>query len=180
MVKRKSEEQNVISASQHISESTNAMEHADTPARRYADTTDLDMLWKNIIGLIESNPTKTLLMQSESYLISLSEDVVEIGVSKDMFLPRLEHDTKKKEMILNSAKQASGKEPKIIKYRFLPRKLEQNSFESTPAVKTNDSEDGNFSSEAKISYKSKIEESSFQSDDLTGAIKNLLGAKEID
>ena len=62
----------------------------------------------------------------------------------------------------------------------MPRKLEQNSFESTPAVKTNDSEDGNFSSEAKISYKSKIEESSFQSDDLTGAIKNLLGAKEID
>ena len=76
-----------------------------------------------------------------------------------MFLPRLEKDDKKKEVILRAAKLASSLEPKIIKFRVLPRQKEQEE------VTSNEPQAANHNSSS--------------DNDFTSAIKDLLGAKEI-
>ncbi|MBI3591759.1 MAG: DNA polymerase III subunit gamma/tau [Candidatus Melainabacteria bacterium] len=156
----------------------------NTPA-----STDLDTMWKKIISLIESNPTKTLLLQSESYLLSFSNDLLEIGLSKDMFLPRLGQDTKKQEMILKAAKLAGGMGPQVIKFRFLPKPVIKKEIE----IKSSDNlmPDGNgyndnvhkvlnHNSNQVISNKEKKVTPSADEDEFTKTVKDLLGAKEID
>lgn len=122
---------------------------------------DHDILWTKIINLIDSTPTKTLLLQSGSYLLSLTNEIIEIGLTKDIFLPRLEKDQKKKDMIIKAAKLTSGTEPKTIKYRVLPKPQE---------LKTNT-----------IASRTIIEDTSKkEGDNFTIAIEDLLGAKKLD
>lgn len=128
------------------------------PIQQFTNNNDQDATWTRIVSHVESNPTKTLLNQSGCYLLSLSEKAIEIGLSKDMFLPRLEKDTKKKEMILHATKIACGFEPEVIKFKFLPRQSEM--------IKT-----PNFSEH---------HEQPSNDDDFTKAIKDLLGAKQIE
>ena len=136
-----------------------------------APISDLDLLWPKIVSLIESNPTKTLLSQSESYLLSVNSSLVEIGLSKDIFLPRLEKDEKKKEMILSAVKTATGIEPGSIKFRFLPRAINK-SIEITSSPEIN-------VQSPVLEYKKKSSESK-ETDDFTKAVEDLLGARQID
>ena len=129
---------------------------------------DIDALWNKIISLIDSNPTRTLLMQSESYLININNDLLEIGLSKDMFLPRLEKDTKKKEMILKAAVLASSFTPQVIRFRVLPRTNGHKQCD----IERNESPTISHQSPA-TSHEPANE------DDFTRAVKDLLGAKEI-
>lgn len=136
---------------------------------------ELDSLWPKIVSFIESHPTKTLLNQSECYLLSINSDLLEIGLSKDMFLPRLEKDEKKKEMVLEAAKLATGIESKAIKFRSLPRpkqKVETKEFKSEE--NTPDSISEVSSNQGQPVHASKA------TDDFTRAIEDLLGAKQID
>lgn len=138
------------------------------------EQSNLDTLWKKIVSLIESNPTKTLLNQSESYLLSLTNDLLEVGLSKDMFLPRLQNDTKKKDMLLKATKLASGKEPKTIRFHVLPRTLE-------PSLASGNSEDEKFEiEETSQKPKAKSHKLSVEDDEFSRTIKDLLGAKEVD
>lgn len=122
---------------------------------------DLDVLWQQIVTLIESNPTKTLLTQSESYLLQLTEELVEIGLAKDMFLPRLEQDIKKKEMILKAVKLASGLDTKLIKFKVVPKQMK--------------------SEQQMTSHRSQATSYEPRStDDFTNAVGELLGAKQIE
>ena len=127
---------------------------------------DLDSLWVKIVSLIDSNPTKTLLTQSESYLLTLTNDLIEVALSKDIFLPRLEKDVKKKEMILKAVKLASNIEPQTLKFRILSRETSKvhKSVISEIEKAPNDIE--------KIPLRS-------NDDDFTKTVKDLLGAKEI-
>ena len=128
---------------------------------------NLDTLWYSIVSLIESNPTKTLLTQSESYLLQLTEELVEVGLSKDMFLPRLDQDTKKKEMILKAVKLASGLNTKLIKFKVVPRQAK--------------SESRITSHESQVtSHKPQAISQPRSSDDFTNAVSELLGAKQIE
>ena len=148
-----------------------------------AVVSDLDVLWQRIVSLIESNPTKTLLMQSESYLLNLNENLLEVGLSKDMFLPRLEKDDKKKEMILKAAKLASGIEPKVIRFRLLPRPTVK---KEVIASKEEDVLNGgietpvNGSQIQSVSVKERKVMHVVDEDEFSRVVKDLLGAKEID
>lgn len=122
---------------------------------------DLDILWQQIVALIESNPTKTLLTQSESYLLQLTEELVEIGLAKDMFLPRLEQDAKKKEMILKAVKLASGLDTKLIKFKVVPKQMK-----SRQQITSHGSPVTNYEPRS--------------ADDFTNAVGELLGAKQIE
>ena len=125
---------------------------------------NLDSTWNKVVNLISSNPTKTLLTQSGSYLTVLSEDLIEISLSKDMFLPRLEKDEKKKEMILKAVKEVSGFEPRTIRFKVLPREeVKKQESTSSPTLQPSGS----------------TAAGSGNDDDFTRAIKDLLGAKEI-
>ncbi len=137
------------------------------------DNSDLDSLWKNIVSLVESNPTKTLLTQSESYLLQLTEELVEVGLSKDMFLPRLDQDTKKKEMILKAVKLASGLNAKLIKFKVVPRqtKFEQQVISNELPVTNHEL--------LATSHNPQAINKPHSSDDFTNAVSELLGAKEI-
>lgn len=147
---------------------------ADVPTSHINDTADLDTLWKKIVNLVESNPTKTLLNQSGSYLLSLTNDLLEVGLSKDMFLPRLQNDTKKKDMLLKAAKLASGKEPKTIRFHVLPRTLEL-------SLVSSNSEDEKFEiEETSQKSKAKSQKPVIEDDEFARTIKDLLGAKEVD
>lgn len=143
----------------------------DAPRNDTGAPSDLDFMWKNIVALIESNPTKTLLMQSGSYLLNLTDEIIEVGLSKDMFLPRLEQDTKKKEVILKAVKLASSKEPKTFRFRVMPREnpiqFKVESALNTPVQEQN------------IEIK-KTPVKSHNDNEFTTAIKDLLGAKRID
>lgn len=136
---------------------------------------ELDSLWPKIVGFIESNPTKTLLNQSESYLLSINDELLEVGLSKDIFLPRLEKDEKKKEMILEATKIATGISTKSIKFRFLPRPKQK--VETKEQV-------SDISPSIEEQPQSPITKSKTRSnepaDDFTRAIEDLLGAKPID
>ena len=143
-------------------------ESPSTPSiNKDSNPLDLDVLWQQIISLIESNPTKTLLTQSESYLLQLTNDLLEVGLSKDMFLPRLEQDIKKKEMILKAVKSASGLTTKLIKFKVVPR---QTKYESR--VTSHESQ--------VISHKPQAINQPRSTDDFTNAVSELLGAKQID
>lgn len=134
---------------------------------------ELDSLWPKIVSFIESHPTKTLLNQSECYLLSINSDLLEIGLSKDMFLPRLEKDEKKKEMVLEAAKLATGIESKAIKFRSLPRPKQQKAEVKELEVDTS------LQVEEKI-QQAQPAHASKATDDFTRAIEDLLGAKQID
>ena len=153
-------------------------------------TTELDTLWRNIVGLIESNPTKTLLNQSESYLLNLSAQVIEIGLSKDMFLPRLEKDQKKQEMILKATKAASGIEPKAIRFKVQPNQRSgtksQKSEVSTTEQPTTQQQHNTAEppahtvGEARSLRERQSNSVTEPQDDFTRAIGDLLGAKQIE
>ncbi len=138
------------------------------------DSSELDVLWSGAVSIIESNPTKTLLIQSDSYLLQLQGDIVEIGLSKDTFLPRLEQDIKKKEMILKALQTISGLNPKTIKFKVVPRIKKSESLSVNQESETN--------SESKVipqqTYKSSV--TSRSSDDFTNAMNELLGAKQVE
>ncbi|OGI09102.1 MAG: DNA polymerase III, subunit gamma and tau [Candidatus Melainabacteria bacterium RIFCSPLOWO2_02_FULL_35_15] len=122
---------------------------------------DLDVLWQQIVTLIESNPTKTLLTQSESYLLQLTEELVEVGLSKDMFLPRLDQDAKKKEMILKAVKLASGLDTKLIKFKVVPKQIKSRQQITSHRSQTTNHEPRS-------------------TDDFTNAVSELLGARQIE
>lgn len=124
---------------------------------------DFSDIWNRIISLINSNPTKTLLSQSGGYLINLGDDLIEIGLSKDMFLPKLQKDERKKEMILQAVKLATGSEPKEIRFRLAPRE-QKNEIAIT---KPSESLKNQTSKEA-------------SEDEVSKAVKDLLGARQID
>ena len=137
---------------------------------------NLDTMWNKIVSLIDSNPTKTLLSQSGSYLLSLTNGTLEIGLAKDMFLPRLEKDEKKKEVILHAAKLASGIEPKIIKFRLLPREQKPTSIDNEEQSIKHETQNMRFETNVSgQSERGERGESAFST-----AIKDLLGAKELD
>ena len=132
--------------------------------------TDLDTLWPKIVSEIESNPTKTLLNQSESYLLGLNEELLEIGLSKDIFLSKLEKDEKKKESILEAVKICTKIESKAIKFRFLPRvKPKVEIIEQIEDI-----------TEVSAYSASQPSASHEPTDDFTKAVEDLLGAKQID
>ncbi len=146
---------------------------------------DLDLLWNKIISLIDSNPTKTLLMQSDSYLLSLAENVMEVALSKDMFLPRLEKDAKKKEMILKAAKLASNIAPGTLKFKVLPRETVKSKTKEIvniirPGLDDVEIEIPVVASVNMAEIKDKKPMRSNNDDEFTRTIKDLLGAKEID
>ena len=131
---------------------------------------DLDSMWLKIISLVESNPTKTLLHQSGSYLISLTDSILEVGIEKDMFLPRLKNDAKKQEMILKATKLASSINAKEIRFKVLPKPQKE-------PVESDSSEE---TLETKIT-KSEIKlQAAPPGDEFAMAIKDLLGAREIE
>lgn len=121
---------------------------------------NLDIMWDKIVQQIESNPTRALLSQSDSYLVDLTEEIIEIGLSKDIFLPRLKDDAKKREMILHAVTMVTGKKPKNIKFKLLPR------FKKPEVQTRKDLEEG-------------IKDIQLDDDEVTKAVKDLLGAKEI-
>ena len=122
---------------------------------------DLDVLWQQIVTLIESNPTKTLLTQSESYLLQLTEELVEVGLSKDMFLPRLDQDAKKKEMILKAVKLTSRLDTKLIKFKVVPKQIKSRQQITSHRSQTTNHEPRS-------------------TDDFTNAVSELLGARQIE
>ena len=134
------------------------------------ESASLDTLWKQIVGLIESNPTKTLLNQSESYLINLTDEIVEIGLSKDMFLPRLDQDTKKKEMILKAVESATSFHPAVVRFKVLAR---QKTEETEKPVFQNEPT----SPRAKDSHSPQKSEPT--TDEFSNAVSELLGAKPV-
>ena len=123
----------------------------------------LDSTWNKITSLINSNPTKTLLSQSGCYLLNLRDDLIEIGLSKDMFLLKLQKDERKKEMILQAVKLATGKELKEIRFKLQPRENEKakSQTENTPVL---------------IAQSSVLN----KEDEVSKAVKDLLGARQID
>lgn len=137
-------------------------------------SSELDVLWSGAVSIIESNPTKTLLTQSESYLLQLNGDVVEVGLSKDTFLPRLEQDTKKKEMILKALQTISGLSPKTIKFKVVPRVKKSESLSVNQMVEI----DSESKTTPQQTYKSSVTPRS--SDDFTNAMNDLLGAKQVE
>ncbi len=139
---------------------------------------DLNSLWTQIVSLIESNPTKTLLNQSESYVISLSKDLLELGIAKDTFLQRLEKDSKKKEMILQATKTVSGIEPANIRFRILARAKEPNEVEGNITQASLQQKDPPSLNLVTSNISQKNNDPS--DNDFTKAIKDLLGAKKID
>ena len=146
---------------------------------------DLDLLWSKIVALIDSNPTKTLLMQSDSYLLGLAENVMEVALSKDMFLPRLEKDTKKKEMILKATKLASNIAPQVLKFKILPREtIKPKTEEAVNRVVSDlegvETEIPVVASVGISEIKNKKIIQSNNDDEFTRTVKDLLGAKEID
>jgi DNA polymerase-3 subunit gamma/tau len=142
---------------------------------------DLDTLWPKIVNEIESNPTKTLLNQSDSYLLGLNEELLEIGLSKDMFLSKLEKDEKKKESILEAVKLCTKIESKIIKFRFLPRvKPVVEQAISSEQLIVNSELNLDTSDIVKKSDPRPTIHKSLATDDFTKAIEDLLGAKQID
>ncbi len=143
------------------------------------DNADLDEVWQRTIGLIESNPTKTLLRQSESYLLQLTSELIEIGLSKDMFLPRLDQDAKKKEMILQAVELASGLSPKTIKFKVLLKQIKQDSKlsetnASDSLILPSVEQDKSGSAQSSALNKAR------SSDDFTNAMSELLGAKQVE
>ncbi len=126
----------------------------------------LDSLWNKIVNLVESNPTKTLLTQSESHLISVDNDFLEIGISKNMFLPRLKDDTKRKEIILKAAKSATGRDFKLIKFAVVPGKKSV-----IPPASNSD--------ESVIPASKILNNTPESTDELSKTLTDLLGAKEI-
>ena len=158
---RHCEEQSDEVISQMLHKESNKIALSPLPAGPCNDNTNLDTLWTQIVSLIESNPTKTLLTQSESYLLQLTEELVEVGLSKDMFLPRLDQDVKKKEMILKAVKAASDLDPKLIKFKVLPRQIKYEQRATSNEQRT-------------------MNHSPRSSDDFTNAVSELLGAKQIE
>lgn len=135
----------------------------------------LDTIWGKIVSNIDSSPTKALLSQSDSYLTSLSDETVEIGLSKSMFLPRLKDDTKKKEIILRAVAHVTGKTPTQIKFKVAPKekKVKVQTKQEAPIVQEQNSTHVE-------PVNQNISVSPTPSDDeLSGALKELLGAKEI-
>ncbi len=139
-----------------LTKQSDAVKYSSEPSCN--DNSDLDTLWQRAVSLIESNPTKTLLRQSESYLLQLKDDFVEVGLSKDMFLPRLDQDSKKKEMILKALESVSGLSPQLIRFKVAPRKANTVLF-------VEDSKKGH---------------TPRSSDDFTNAMTELFGAKQVD
>ena len=142
------------------------------------DNVDQDSLWQKIVSLIESNPTKTLLMQSESYFLNILNNVLEVGVSKDMFLPRLENDARRKEMILKAAKLATGQEINNIKFKVIPR---QKTI-TDPGISNIQEVQNDINQSLAMTKpvtKQKKEQASEQ-DDFSKTVGELLGAKQID
>ena len=166
-------EKNIITAEIPKSETCYTPQTTQT----HSLNTDLDSIWKQIIGLIESNPTKTLLNQSGSYVISLTEDLIEIGITKDTFLPRLEKDAKKKEMIIQAIKAACNKEPKDIRFRVMPRQKEELTIQTNDTLTDSEIQ---FNPPPHPNPIIKEQSSSLDDDDFTRAVKDLLGAKKAD
>lgn len=148
---------------------------------------DYEGTWKKIVGMISSNPTKTLLLQMDSYLIGVSEDLLEIGVQKDMFLPRLKDDQKKIELILNAVKIVTGISPKDIRYTLKKRenKLEDKSIQVNLDIENKyENVDDSLDpipvsppiSSDEIPKTSVYEDND---DDLAKAVKTLLGGRKI-
>ena len=137
---------------------------------------DLDVLWNKILTLIESNPTRTLLTQSGGYLITLTNEILEIGLSKDIFLPRLEKDIKKKEMILKATKLACGFEPKIIRFKIVLKEKGHESLMIQSELPNSESLFANYKPQT-TNNQSNINE---EDDEFSRTVKNLLGAKEIE
>lgn len=127
----------------------------------------LDAIWSRMLDSINSIPTKTLLMQSGGHLLLLKDDFIEIGLVKDMFLPRLKNDNKKRDIIIKAAQEATGLNPKEVRYRVV---------QSLSNAKNNSSLESNIIQEANNTKQSK---SSENDDDLSKAVKDLLGAKEL-
>ena len=131
---------------------------------------DLDNIWNKVLGFINSNPTKTLLIQSGCYLLILEDDFAEIGISKDMFLPRLKNDVKKKEMILNAIKLATEKTPKELRFRFQPKVIKESSMINQELT----------IKETEVVLKKEFQDQSPDDSELSRAIVDLLGAKPVD
>lgn len=135
----------------------------------------LDSLWNKIVNLVESNPTKTLLTQSESHLISVDNDLIEVGISKDMFLPRLKDDTKRKEIILKAAKSATGRDFKFIRFAVVPGKKSV----ILPSVTQENGQTALHSGESIIPVSKILNSAPESTDELSKTLTDLLGAKEI-
>ena len=176
-VKHEKEQKNVTLNNNEESHNVNAgVLHSDSES-------ELDVLWQRAVSLIESNPTKTLLRQSESYLLQLSDDIVEVGLSKDTFLPRLDQDVKKKEMILKALELASGTIPKAIRFKVVPRKtkpilavINDEQLEGNPELQME-------SNGLPQTASQKLQASGYKSgssDDFTNAMTELLGAKQVE
>lgn len=133
---------------------------------------DLDATWKKLLSYIHSNPTKTLLTQSGGYLLGIHKDCLEIGLVKDMFLPRLEKDEKKKEMILQAAKLATGKELKKLRFRLEPRSAVSPNSDALIKMPRN--------KQTTIDNKNLQSDIVEENDEASKAIRDLLGAKKID
>ena len=146
---------------------------------------NLDLVWSKIISFIDSNPTKTLLNQSDCYLLSLTADLIEVGVSKDMFLPRLEKDEKKKEMLLKAAKLASGFSPASIRFKLKPRQLVKNEIETTGnGLEGNSDKHSELQPSVSQPAKTNLQENKVKNDpnedEFSRTVKDLLGAKQIE
>ncbi|MBI1858478.1 MAG: DNA polymerase III subunit gamma/tau [Candidatus Melainabacteria bacterium] len=129
--------------------------------------------WEQILNLINSNPTRTLLMQSGGHLLALNGDCIEIGLTKDMFLPRLKSDKKKAEIILQAVKDATELEPRDIKYRVVenaPKNMVQEQLPRPSTIQEGTKDN--------VLVKPVLKTSS-EDDALSGAIKDLFGAKEL-
>ncbi len=146
---------------------------SELPIPTISEPQNLDSLWQKAVSLIESNPTRALLNQSESYIINLTNDILEVGISKDMFLPRLE-DLKKKEIILKAIKLASGIEPTRIKFQVIPRVRESQTVSKGIIEEKNN--------HPATSYKQQTTtyESIATEDEFTRTVKDLLGARQIE
>ena len=135
----------------------------------------LNSLWNKIVSLVDSNPTKTLLAQSESHLISAENDLLEVGISKDMFLPRLRDDAKRKEIILKAAKAATGKDFKVIKFAVVPGKKP---VALTSIVQGNGQSSSN-NGESPTPGSKQLKNTSENKDEISKTLSDLLGGKEI-
>lgn len=149
---------------------------------------NLDETWEAIVGFVESIPTKTLLIQSESFLMQLNGEIVEVGVVKDMFLPRLKDDKKKQEMILSATKIATGLTPSEVRFQVQPDGKSPLKVKKT-APKTESSKNGSEpqtqsqeasgNSEPAPSLNAHAPPSE-DSDEFSKAMTDLLGAKKLD
>lgn len=129
--------------------------------------------WEQILNLINSNPTRTLLIQSGGHLLALNGDCIEIGLTKDMFLPRLKSDKKKAEIILQAVKDATELEPRDIKYRVVenaPKNMVQEQLPRPSTIQEGTKDN--------VLVKP-VSKTSSEDDALSGAIKDLFGAKEL-